>query len=142
MVFFLYIIDMNISYSCGSFQKFVHHTKGYHYIITRPESVPTSYPALHHFHFDYHNNGNWGVSSCEYTYMMERLLIYLSLQQGSTTIDSTRVANITDFSLEVRNLENDPYFSRFLYGVSKFSDILRILQFFYFFNIFYCNWES
>ncbi len=37
-----------------------------------------------------------------------------------------RVANITDFSVEVRNSENDPYSSRFLYGVSKFSDFLRI----------------
>ncbi len=33
-----------------------------------------------------------------------------------------RVATITDFSVEVRNLENNPYFSGFLYGVSKFSD--------------------
>ncbi len=47
-----------------------------------------------------------------------------------------RVANITDFSVEVRNLENDPYFSRFLYGVSKFTDILRILQCFDFFQHF------
>ncbi len=54
-----------------------------------------------------------------------------------------KVANITDFSVEVQNLENNPYFSRFLYGVSKFSDFLRILQFFdFFFNIFYRNWES
>ncbi len=48
-----------------------------------------------------------------------------------------RVANITDFSVEVRNSENDPYFSRFLYGVSKFSDFLRILQFFDFFSTFF-----
>ncbi len=41
-----------------------------------------------------------------------------------------RVANITDFSVEVRNSENDPHFSRFLYGVLKFSYFLRILQFF------------
>ncbi len=41
-----------------------------------------------------------------------------------------RVANITDFSIEIRNSENDPYFSRFLDGVSKFSDFLQILQFF------------
>ncbi len=53
-----------------------------------------------------------------------------------------RVANITDFSLEIRNSKNDPHFSRFLYGVSKFSDFLRILQFFYFFQLFYRNWES
>ncbi len=39
-----------------------------------------------------------------------------------TSRNKSRVANITDFSLEVRNLEIDPYFSRFLYGVSKFSD--------------------
>ncbi len=50
---------------------------------------------------------------------------------------SARVANITDFSVEVQNLENDPYFSRFLYGVSKFSDFLRILQFFDFFKTFF-----
>ncbi len=47
-----------------------------------------------------------------------------------------RVANITDFSVEVRNSENDPYFSRFLYGVLTFSDFLRILQFFNFFQHF------
>ncbi len=41
-----------------------------------------------------------------------------------------RVANITDYSVEVRNSENDSYFSRFLYRLSKFSDFLRILQFF------------
>ncbi len=51
-------------------------------------------------------------------------------------------ANITDFSVEVRNLEIDPYFSRFLYGLSKFSNFLRILQLLIFFNIFYRNWES
>ncbi len=48
-----------------------------------------------------------------------------------------RVANITDFSVEVRNLENDPYFSRFLYGVWKFTDFLRIWQFFDFFSTFF-----
>ncbi len=45
-----------------------------------------------------------------------------------------RVANITDFSVEVRNSENDPYFSKFLYGVLTFSDFLWILQFFDFFQ--------
>ncbi len=49
---------------------------------------------------------------------------------------SRRVANITDISVEVRNLENDPYISRFLYGVSKFSDFLQILQLFDFFKHF------
>ncbi len=49
----------------------------------------------------------------------------------------TRVANITDSSVEVRNSENDPYFSRFLYTVSKFSDFLRILQFFDLFQHFF-----
>ncbi len=48
-----------------------------------------------------------------------------------------RVANITDFSVEVQTSENDPYFSRFLYGVLKFSDFLRILQFFDFFSTFF-----
>ncbi len=47
-----------------------------------------------------------------------------------------RVASITDFSIEVRNSENDPYFSRFLFGVLKFSDFLRIVQFFDFFQHF------
>ncbi len=42
----------------------------------------------------------------------------------------TRVPNITDFFIEIQNSENDPYFSRILYGVSKFLDFLRILQFF------------
>ncbi len=45
-------------------------------------------------------------------------------------IAGSRVANITDFSVEVRNSENDPYFSRFLHEVLKFSDFLRILKFF------------
>ncbi len=53
---------------------------------------------------------------------------------------SCRVASFTDFSVEVRNLENDPYFSRFLYGVMKFSDFLQILQFFP--TLFTYNWES
>ncbi len=60
----------------------------------------------------------------------------------SDILGGSRVANITDFSVEVQNLENDPYFSRFLYGVSKFSGFLRILQYLIFFNIFYHNWES
>ncbi len=51
--------------------------------------------------------------------------------------DTARVANNTDFSVEVWNLENDPYFSRFLYGVSKFLDFLRILQFLDFFSTFF-----
>ncbi len=51
--------------------------------------------------------------------------------------DVIRVVNITDFSVEVRNSENDPYFSRFLYGVSKFLDFFRILQFFDFFTKFF-----
>ncbi len=64
---------------------------------------------------------------------------------------SIRVANITDFSVEVRNSENDPYFSRFLYGVSKSSDFLRILKFFDFFQHFLigndhtfwpCSWRT
>ncbi len=41
-----------------------------------------------------------------------------------------RVANITDFSVEVRNSENDPRFYRYLYGVLKFPNFLRNLQFF------------
>ncbi len=53
-----------------------------------------------------------------------------------------RVASITDFFVEVRNSENDTYFSRFLYEVLKFPDFLRILQFFDFFQHFYHNWES
>ncbi len=44
---------------------------------------------------------------------------------------------LRDFSIEVQNSENDPYFSRFLYGVSKFSDFLRISQFFDFFLTFF-----
>ncbi len=48
----------------------------------------------------------------------------------------TRVANITDFFVEERNLKNGPYFSRFLYRVSKLTDFLRILQFFDFFSTF------
>ncbi len=62
----------------------------------------------------------------------------LSANHGTSRIPqaitgTTRVANITDFSVEVRNSENDLYFSRFLYTISKFSDILRILKFFDFF---------
>ncbi len=49
----------------------------------------------------------------------------------------SRVANIMDLSVEVRNSENDPYFSRFLYGDSKFSDFLQILKFFDFFSTFF-----
>ncbi len=49
----------------------------------------------------------------------------------------SRVANITDFSVEVRNLENDSYFSRFLYRIPKFLEFLRILQFFDFFSTFF-----
>ncbi len=59
--------------------------------------------------------------------------LYVKLKTLTTV---RRVANITDFSVEVQNLKNDPCFSRFLYGVSKFSDFLRILQFFYFFQLF------
>ncbi len=51
-------------------------------------------------------------------------------------VPQSMVANITDFSIEVRNLENDLYFSRFLYKVSKFSNFLRILQFSDFFQHF------
>ncbi len=53
----------------------------------------------------------------------------------------TRVANITDFSVEVRNSENDPYFSRFLYGVLTYSDFLQILQFFDFFRPFFSEYK-
>ncbi len=52
-----------------------------------------------------------------------------------------RVANITDFSVEVRNSENDPYFSRFLYRVLTFSDFLRFLQFFDFFQHFFFEYK-
>ncbi len=52
-----------------------------------------------------------------------------------------RVANITDFSVEVRNSENDPYFSRFLYRVLIFSDFLRILQSFDFFQHFFFEYK-
>ncbi len=52
-----------------------------------------------------------------------------------------RVANITDFSVEVQNSENDPYFSRFLYGVLTFSDFLRILQFSDFFQHFFFEYK-
>ncbi len=38
------------------------------------------------------------------------------------------------FSVEVRNSENNPYFSRFLYRVLKFLDFLWILKFFDFFQ--------
>ncbi len=41
------------------------------------------------------------------------------------------------FFVEVRNSENDPYFSRFLRRVLTFSDFLRILQFFDFFPTFF-----
>ncbi len=54
-----------------------------------------------------------------------------------TSFTTGRVANITDFSVEVRNSENDPYFSRFLYKVLNFSEFLQILQFFDIFTIFY-----
>ncbi len=51
------------------------------------------------------------------------------------------VANITNFSVEVRNLENDPYFFGFLYGVSKFSDFSTDFAIYsIFFNIFHRNW--
>ncbi len=55
---------------------------------------------------------------------------------GLLIVIRNRVANITEFSVEERNSENDPYFSRFLYGVSKFSDFLRILKCFDFFQHF------
>ncbi len=58
----------------------------------------------------------------------------LSWIELSNTVTIDRVVNITDFSVEVRNSENDPYFSRFLYEVLKFSDFLRLSIFF---NIFY-----
>ncbi len=47
-----------------------------------------------------------------------------------------RVANITDFSKKVRNLENDPYFSRFLYEASKFSDFFTDFEIFWIFSTF------
>ncbi len=52
-----------------------------------------------------------------------------------------RVANIMDFSVEVWNSENDPYFSRFLYEVLIFSDFLRILQFFDFLQHFFFDYK-
>ncbi len=55
--------------------------------------------------------------------------------------DDSRVANITDFSIEVRNSENDAYFSRFLYRVLTFLDSLRILQFFDFFQQFFFEYK-
>ncbi len=68
-------------------------------------------------------------------------LMLFGLLKERDTIQSffrvpSKVANITDFSIEVRNSENDPYFSRFLYGVLKFSDFLRILKFSDFFQHF------
>ncbi len=70
----------------------------------------------------------------------------ISGEQGGVAALPTRrskVANITDFSVEVRNSENDPYFSRILYRVLKFSDFLRILQFLNFFSTFLTrNWGS
>ncbi len=56
-------------------------------------------------------------------------------------MDTHRVANIMDFSIEVRNSENDPYFSRFLYGILTFSDFLRILQFVDFFQDFFFEYK-
>ncbi len=54
-----------------------------------------------------------------------------------------RVANITDFSVEVRNSENDTYFSKFLYRVSKFSVFFYgFCEFLIFFNTFYRTWSS
>ncbi len=55
----------------------------------------------------------------------------------NTRVILYRVANITDFAVEVRNLENYPYFSRFLYGVSKVSDFLGILKVFDIFQHFF-----
>ncbi len=56
---------------------------------------------------------------------------------------SARAANITDFSLEVWNSENDPYFSRFLYGVLKVSDFFTDFVIFWFFSTFFTrNWKS
>ncbi len=52
-----------------------------------------------------------------------------------------RVANISNFSVEVRNSENDPYFSRFLYGVLTILDFLPILQFFDFFQHFFFKYK-
>ncbi len=55
---------------------------------------------------------------------------------------ASRIADITDFSVQVRNSENDPYFSRFLYKeVLTFSDFLRILQFFDFFQHFFFEYK-
>ncbi len=55
--------------------------------------------------------------------------------------DLCMVANIRDFSVEIRNSENDPYFSRFLYGVLTFPDFLQILQFFDFFQHFFFEYK-
>ncbi len=58
------------------------------------------------------------------------------VQMKQTNKMGGRVANMSDFSVEVRNSENDPYFSRFLFRVWKFSDFLWILQLFDFLAIF------
>ncbi len=47
-----------------------------------------------------------------------------------------RVANITDFSIEVRNLENDPYFSRFLYSFEIFGFFTDFANFWFFSTFF------
>ncbi len=58
---------------------------------------------------------SWTSSFCIYVYDCAR--------------DDCRVANITDFSVEVRNLENDPYFSRFLYGEMEEGVYHRIFMY-------------
>ncbi len=89
----------------------------------------------------------WGIQNwfekrphqCKWT----RIALDGKLQQRVVRIsERTRVANITDFSVEVRTLEKDPYFSRFLYRVSKISNFYEFCNFLIFFNIFYRNWES
>ncbi len=61
------------------------------------------------------------------------LISFLLCHPASFFDAQSRVANITDSSVEVWNSENDPYFSRFLHGIFKFLDFLQILQFFDFF---------
>ncbi len=65
-----------------------------------------------------------------------------SLESFISVRVDTRVANITDFSVEVQNLENDPYFSRFYTEFQNFQIFYGFCNFLIFFNIFYRNSES
>ncbi len=57
----------------------------------------------------------WGrVASYRSSWFLKSMLVQWLENEACDAGVLDRVANITDFSVEVRNLENDPYFSRFL----------------------------